>query len=232
VRRFVASSTNQRRNCECTDSQPHDFPLLYSSSFVASAHSHNKAQRPRVGVTDDKAGWGFLNGPRRREAASCHLRIRSKAAGQCRNRRLCLVALNDVATPRKESSGLSGPGSGDHRKVLTREVYACARRAGKDRSGTCSKAVGVTQPAALPCRPYVPRGSLEMHTGTLGVGPTQSASPWSDCGQAYALAGTSPTYFRVLSASRGFDRWAGSGETYLFVLLPVAGRACRNRWQS
>jgi hypothetical protein len=58
----------------------------------------------------------------------------------------------------------------------------------------------LAKPAALPCRPYVARGSLEMHTATLGVGPTQSASPWSDCGQAYALAGTSPTYSRVRAA--------------------------------
>jgi hypothetical protein len=60
--------------------------------------------------------------------------------------------------------------------------------------------------------PYVPRRRQCAHTATLGVGPTQERVSVVRLRQAYALAGTSPTYFRVLSVSRrGFDRWAGSG---------------------
>jgi len=42
VTRFVRSRANQRRDRECKKSPPHDIPLLYSSSFVALAHSHNR----------------------------------------------------------------------------------------------------------------------------------------------------------------------------------------------
>jgi hypothetical protein len=81
-----------------------------------------------------------------------------------------------------------------------------------------SRRVATTDGFAL--SPYVPRGHASTHTAALGVvGPTQERLParsgapaWSDCGQAHALAGTSPTYFRVLSVSRGFDCWPGSGE--------------------
>jgi hypothetical protein len=97
-------------------------------------------------VAQDKASVQFLDSPRRREAASCHLQTRSKAVGN------------------------GEPGG------------------------------------------FAPRGRLPVRTRLRWVSDQhRSGTPWSDRRQAYALAGTAPTYFRVLSVSRGFDRWAGSG---------------------
>ena len=56
----------------------------------------------------------------------------------------------------------------------------------------------------------------------------RSVTPWSDCRQAYALAGTSPTYLRVLSVSRGFDRWARSCTTNSFSRMIIHSLATKN----
>ena len=62
----------------------------------------------------------------------------------------------------------------------------------------------------LALAPYVPRERMAGRARQRWVSDQQrSGTPWSDRGQAYALAGTlSHLFSRV---SRGFDRWAGSG---------------------
>ena len=70
---------------------------------------------------------------------------------------------------------------------------------------TRSKAAGKAgQPTALPCPHTCRVGACQVHVhGNVGCRTnTGAATPWSDCRQAYALAGTSPTYFRVLSIRR------------------------------
>ena len=96
--------------------------------------------------------------------------------------------------------------------------------------GFVAKPSATRKPAALPCPPYVPRAARPcVHTATLGVGPPpRSGTPWSDCRQAYALAGTSPTYLRVLSVSRGFDRWARSCTTNSFSRMIIHSLATKN----
>src|SRR6516165_2621581 len=70
--------------------------------------------------------------------------------------------------------------------------------AGSDESSR-SKAVGNGEPAALPCPHTCRVGACQVHVrGNVGCRTNTGAeSPWSDCRQAYALAGTSPTYLRV-----------------------------------
>jgi hypothetical protein len=72
-------------------------------------------------VAHDKGGTNVLDSPRRREAASSHLRIRSKAVGPLANRRLCLVPTRAAATPRRSGNGwVSDQHRGETAKVRLR----------------------------------------------------------------------------------------------------------------
>ena len=103
------------------------------------------------GHSADAAGMTG-DSPGRREAASCHWRIRSKAVGGFHDRRLCLVPIRAVV----------------------------GRVPGHD-------------------------------TATLGVGPTTGISVVRLRTSIRSRWHLSHLFSR-LSVSRGFDRWAGSGE--------------------